>query len=141
MMVRHLFIALIAFFYLAESLEVSADVVAAKTLRKGKVLNASDLNATAPKSEALKDSLIGSEIKRSVYVGRLVNIGDVGPITVVYRNDIVNLVFSSKGLGIRTEARALASGGVGETIQVMNMDTRVTVTARVIGAKRAEAVR
>lgn len=118
-----------------------ADVVAARTLRKGTVLSASDLKATMPKSDELKKSLIGGELKRSVYVGRGLHVDDIGPVTVVRRNDIVRLFFSFKGMGLRTEARALGSGGVGETIQVMNMDTRVTVFAKVTGAKRAEVIR
>lgn len=132
---------LLALFAVVEPSLGLAEVVAAKTLRKGAILNVSDLNATTPESEVLKDSLVGAEIKKSVFVGRKITESDVGPVTIVFRNDIVKLVFSLRGLGLRTEARALGSGGIGETIQVMNLDTRVTVTAKVVGQKRAEVVK
>lgn len=141
MTARILGFALIALFALAETSVGLADVVAAKPLRKGTILNDSDLEATTPESEALKEVFVGNEIKRSVFVGRQITEKDVGPVTVIFRNDVVSLVFSTRGLGLRTEARALASGGVGETIQVMNLDTRVTVTARVVGQKRTEVHR
>lgn len=118
-----------------------ADVVAARTLKKGTVLVATDLSATEQQSIKQKENLVGHEMRRSIFVGRKIHADDVGPVTLVHRNDVISLTYSSAGIGLRTEGRALSSGGMGDMISVMNMDTRVTVTARVISAKQAEVLR
>ncbi|MEM7212468.1 MAG: flagellar basal body P-ring formation chaperone FlgA, partial [Pseudomonadota bacterium] len=107
-----------------------------RTLRVGTILQASDLQVTGEEDVQVFDGLVGQELKRSVYAGRPVSPEDVGPVTVIRRNDVVSLVYASHSLGLRTEARALSAGGVGETISVMNIDTRVTVRATVVGHKR-----
>ena len=52
-------------------------------------------------------------------------------ISLVDRNEIVALSFKSGGLAILTEGRALARGGVGDRIRVMNLASRTTVTGTI----------
>jgi flagella basal body P-ring formation protein FlgA len=67
----------------------------------------------------------------TIYAGRPVRPGDVGPPAIVERNQIVPLVFQSSILRIETEARALARAGEGERIRVLNLTSRAPVTGRV----------
>ncbi|MFM7442840.1 MAG: flagellar basal body P-ring formation chaperone FlgA, partial [Tabrizicola sp.] len=60
-----------------------------------------------------------------------VRLGDLGPPTLVERNQPVTLVYLSGGLAISTEGRALARGSVGDEVRVMNLGSRNTVTGRV----------
>lgn len=115
-----------------------AEVVAARTLRVGTVLEATDLKITGTSTSEDVNGLTGREMKRAIFVGRSITPDDVGPVTVIRRNDVVSLIYTSSLLGLRTEARALSSGGVGEAISVMNVDTRVTVQATVVGHNRVE---
>lgn len=118
---------------------VLADVFAARTLRVGVIVEKTDL--TNMESDTSASDFIGKEVKRSIYVGREVSKADLGPVTVVDRNELIRLFYYINGLEIRTEARALEAGGVGEEISVMNVDTRVTVRALITGTKRARVSR
>lgn len=118
-----------------------ADVHASRTLRVGTVLAAADLKVGSEGDKEELAKYVGRETKRSIYVGRTILPEDVGPVTIIRRNDVVSLTFASALLGLRTEARALSSGGIGETISVMNTDTRVTVRATIVGHKKVEVRR
>ena len=50
---------------------------------------------------------------------------------MVDRNEVIPLIYSSGGLTISTEGRALGRAGPGEIIRVMNLSSRTTVTARI----------
>ncbi len=117
--------------------EVSAiaEVLAARTLRVGSIVEKADLDVS--NADGSETALVGKEVKRAIYAGRPITRSDVGPVTVVDRNEVIRLFYYLNGLGIRTEARALEAGGVGEEITVMNIDTRVTVRAEIIDSKRA----
>lgn len=110
----------------------AADVLAARTLRPGTVLAASDLRAE-PGAEDRLGALLGLEVRRAIYVDRPVRAGDLGPETLVRRNAIVTMLYRDRGLAIRTEGRALDAGGAGERIRVMNLASRQPVAAVVLG--------
>lgn len=117
------------------------EVVAARTLRPGDLVAAADL-ALGPEGEPADiDALAGLEIKRAVYRGRAVTAGDLGPPTLVRRNERVTLSFAEAGLQIRTEGRAMEDGAEGDPIRVMNMDSRQTVIGTVRGPGHVEVGR
>ncbi|WP_145107816.1 flagellar basal body P-ring formation chaperone FlgA [Cereibacter sediminicola] len=109
-------------------------VVATRTIRALEVLAPGDL---ALRPETLPGALselaqaIGLEARVTLYAGRPVGIGDVGPPGIVHRNQIVPLTYSLGSLEIRAEGRALARGGVGDVIRVMNLSSRSTVSGRI----------
>ncbi len=119
----------------------ASEVLASRTLPVGSVIERSDLELGEVEGSEAAKNLIGKEVKRAVYVGRAIAAGDVGPVTIIKRNEIIRLHYIQNGLGIRTEARALESGGLGEEIPVMNIDTRITVRASITGRKRARVER
>ena len=119
------------------------DVVAARTLPAGTVLAEEDLAAKDDASGASQQmsELVGLETRRAIYAGRPVSAADLGPPTLVRRNDVVLMLYSRGGLGIRTEGRALDSGGAGEVVRVMNLSSRQPVRAVVTGVNRVEVGR
>lgn len=122
---------------------VQADeVVASRTLRVGDVLTMADLRVLGDTagSERL-EAFVGKEVRRAIYAGRLVSTADLGPRTMVQRNDIVTMLYESGNLGLRTQGRALGSGGMGEMVEIMNLDTRLTVRARITGTLTVEVAR
>ena len=74
---------------------------------------------------------LGLEARVTIYAGRPVRAGDLGLPAVVERNQIVPISFLSGGLAIKAEGRALARGGVGDVIRVMNLASRTTVSGRI----------
>jgi flagella basal body P-ring formation protein FlgA len=87
------------------------------------------------------DAVIGQEARIALYPGRAIRPGDVGPPASIERNQVVALVFAKGGLRIETEGRALARGGVGDYVRVMNLASRTTVTGRVTADGRIEVSR
>ena len=120
---------------------LAGDLVANRTLRAGTVLVPGDLAIRGDGDVGQMEAMIGQEVRRAVYAGHVVVPGDVGPPTLVHRNDIVTMTFRSGALGLRTEGRALGNGGIGEKIEVMNLDSRLVVRALVTGARQVEVRR
>lgn len=75
---------------------------------------------------------IGMEARTTLYANRPLRASDIGPPSLIDRNQIVPLSFSTRGLQILTEGRALASGGAGEVIRIMNLSSRTTVSGRIL---------
>jgi flagella basal body P-ring formation protein FlgA len=105
-------------------------VVATRTIRAHTILTADDITLVAMDiPDAIGDTAtaIGQETKVAIYAGKAITAAQVGPSTVVERNQIIQLSYNAGGLSILTEGRALDRGGVGETIQVMNLSSRTKV--------------
>ena len=93
-------------------------VLAARTLRAETVLTAQDVKTEPGETPgALDDPLlaVGMEARVTLYSGRPIRPEDLGAPAIV---DL-------------TEGRALGRGGVGDTIRVMNLSSRTTVTGRI----------
>ena len=87
-------------------------LVAARTLRAGTVLQAEDIAAAGDDATGDADPtpLIGLETRVAVYAGRPLRKEDLGPPTMIARNQPVTLAYHRGGLIIRTEGRALQQG-------------------------------
>ncbi len=120
---------------LALAAPVSAEsLVATRTIRAKTLVLAEDVTlVSADLPGALSDpaAAVGLETKVAIYAGKPVHPGDLGPPTLVERNQMVTLVYLSGGLAISTEGRALARGSEGDEVRVMNLGSRNTVTGRV----------
>lgn len=115
---------------------VNADIVVpARTIRAKEIIAAEDLilkHAKIAGAMSNPAALIGQEARITLYPGRPVRVGDVGPAAIVGRNDVVTLIFKQGGLRIATEGRSLGRGAAGETVRAMNMASRMTVTGRIL---------
>jgi flagella basal body P-ring formation protein FlgA len=116
--------------------EVAADIlVPVRMIRAREIVAAADLIPDpATIAGALSDpaDLIGPEAQVALYPGRPIRPGDVGPPALVDRNDLIVLVFRRGGLSILADGRSLGRGAVGDRIRAMNMDSRVTVSGRIL---------
>ncbi len=106
-------------------------VIAARTIRPKTVLAAPDissLSATIPGAISDAALVIGREARVVLYAGRPIRPGDIGPPALVTRNQLVRLRYRTGGLSILAEGRALARGGVGDRVRVMNTASKRTVS-------------
>lgn len=104
--------------------------VPVRTIRANDVIAAKDLvvkPADVPGTFEHPRDVIGQEARVALYAGRPIRLDDIGPPAIVNRNQIVALFFSQGGLMISTEGRALARGGIGDRIRVMNLTSRTTL--------------
>ena len=109
-------------------------LVPTRTIRATETIAETDL--TPGESEvpgALSDPAmaIGQEARVTLYAGRPIRAEDIGPPAIIERNQIVPLAYGSGGLSILTEGRAMARGGAGDVIRVMNLESRTTVTGQI----------
>lgn len=110
-------------------------VLAARTIRAQSLITAQDLVVKdVDVAGALSDPALvaGQEARVALYAGRPIRPGDVGPPALVERNQIISLVYDGTGLSIVAEGRSLSRAGPGETVRVMNMSSRITVSGQVM---------
>lgn len=116
------------------ALPAHADMlVATRTLRAQTIVSPGDLILRAGPDTGLTDPtlVIGQETRVTIYAGRPLRPGDVGPPAIVERNQVVPLIYASAILRIETEARTLDRAGAGETVRVLNLGSRNPVTGTV----------
>lgn len=121
----------------------SDSVVAARTIPAKSLIGPGDVimdTRTVPGAVSDSATIIGMEARVALYAGRPIRSADVGFPAVVERNQIIILHYLNNGLAISTDARALGRGGPGDTVRVMNLSSRATVTAT-IGIDGAAYVR
>lgn len=124
----------IFFMLLLGSPAMADSLIATRVIRAQTVLTESDLNiATAEISGALTQihEAIGLEARVTLYPGRPIRAADIGPPALVDRNQTVTLLYNLGTLGISTEGRALARGGLGDVIRVMNLSSRTMLLGRI----------
>ncbi len=89
------------------------------------------VDADIPGAATNLDEVLGLEARVAIYPGRAILRDQIGPAAMVERNQIVTLSYQASGLAIRTEGRALARGGAGEVIEVMNLASKTKITGRI----------
>ncbi|MDP4031279.1 MAG: flagellar basal body P-ring formation chaperone FlgA [Pseudorhodobacter sp.] len=116
-------------------------LVATRTIRAQSILAASDMTLVAaeiPGGLSNVTAAIGLETRVTLYAGRPIHPADLGPPAIIDRNQIIALVYRAGSLAILTEGRAMARGGVGDVIRVMNLASRTTVTGRIAADGRVQ---
>lgn len=119
---------------LCPGIAAADSLVATRTIRAQSVLAPEDMTLVAAAIPgALTDprQAVGSEARVTLYAGRPIRMGDLGPPALIDRNQIVPLAYQSGALTILAEGRALARGGEGDVIRVMNLASRTTVSGRI----------
>jgi flagella basal body P-ring formation protein FlgA len=109
-------------------------LVATRTIRARTLVLPDDVtlvSADLPGALSDPEAAVGLEARVAIYAGKPVQPGDLGPPTLVERNQMVTLVYLSGGLAISTAGRALARGSEGDAVRVMNLGSRNTVTGRI----------
>lgn len=122
------FLSVLALPAMAESL------IATRVIRAQTVLSGQDITLVAaeiPGALTEPGAALGLEARVTLYPGRAIRAQDLGPPALIDRNQIVTLLYRAGGLGISTEGRALARGGIGDTIQVMNLSSRTVLIGRI----------
>ncbi|MFD0859985.1 flagellar basal body P-ring formation chaperone FlgA [Roseovarius aquimarinus] len=110
-------------------------VLAARTIRAQSLILPQDLVVKdVDVAGAISDPALvaGQEARVALYAGRPIRPGDFGPPALVERNQIISLVYGASGLSISAEGRSLSRAGPGETVRVMNMSSRITVSGQVL---------
>ena len=122
-------------------------VVASRPINRKQIIKATDLtvaNRLIDRMDQIGLSdpapLIGQRAKRLIDEGEKLTVGDIEPIPLVSRNDLVTAWVHRGNLKVKGTAKAMGTGGYGETIELKNEASRETFTAVVTGEKTVEIV-
>ena len=136
------FAGLIAMSILGTSVEtaVAEEIVAARNIRAGDVISASDIVTPADRI-ALRRAvdIIGKEAGRAFYRGQAIDETKLRAATLIKRNSIVQMEFARGAMTISAEGRALDNGALGDRIRVMNLGSKRIVTVVVTGSDSVRA--
>ncbi len=117
-------------------------VVTTRPMRRDEVIDESALTYS-PLPERMSDQevdyftdvreLIGKQLRRSMTTGQQIPRSAVGEPIVVSSNETVEIESSVGAVSVKTAARALSGGAVGDLITVEILGSRKRVTATVVG--------
>lgn len=120
---------------------LAQSVQSARPVKINTIITADDLVLTTDQVsgsfERIEDA-VGLETRKTLYPGRPVMVGDLGPITVIERNQLVRLLFELGALKITADGRSLGRASLGQRVQVMNSDSRLIVTGVVTSPTSVE---
>lgn len=111
-------------------------LVANGTIRVHAILGPQDVTLSPDRVlGALTDpaQAIGMEARINLYPGRPIHPGDLRAPAVIDRNEIVTMRYDHGGLQIITDGRAMDRVAAGERVRVLNLSSRMTVTATAAG--------
>jgi flagella basal body P-ring formation protein FlgA len=114
----------------------------ARSIPAGEIVQPTDLvwgKAALAPADAPNDpdAVIGLAARRPLRAGAAVAARDVSAPHVVKANEVVTLTYDNGGVSLAMQAKALAGGAVGETINVQNVTSKKTVQAVVTGPGQA----
>jgi flagellar basal body P-ring formation protein FlgA len=123
------------------AIETVAAVAVAHTVERGQVLEASDLTILRrPKAQAsdLADmqAAIGLAARRQLRPGQPIFVADLMKPDIVQRNDTVTLVYEAPGLTLTLRGQAQGAGALGDTIDVVNTQTKRVIQGVITGPDR-----
>ena len=123
-----------------------AAVVAARDLPRGHVLSEEDLSESHVSYAQSKGALTlisqaaGQTLKVNVRVGAPIRDRDLVQTSMVKKGETVTIVAQGGGLKISALGQARQDGALGQTISVVNQDSKKTIAAKVIGPGMVEVV-
>lgn len=119
-------------------------VTVAHALERGSVLKSADLVVERrARAEVGRDALtdvdraIGLAARSSLQTGQIVRAADLAKPELVQRNDIVTLTYTMPGIVLTIRGKALDGGAEGDTISILNEQSKRTLQAVVTGPGRA----
>lgn len=117
-------------------------LVARRPLRRDEIITAEALDLAPLPSRAGEAQskyytnsaeLIGQQLKRSVSTGLPISADFVGAPVVISRNEMIEVESISGSVSVRTMARSLASGAVGDLIDIETIPAKQRMLATVVG--------
>ena len=120
-----------------EYLEVA---VLTRSLNRGETAQAGDFvverrvrDGLPSDAQAEAQTLAGRVARRALQVGTVVRTGDLARPEIVARGEVVTIVYEVPGMTLTMRGRATDGGAQGDTIAVVNPQSKKTLQAQVVG--------
>jgi len=129
--------------YVGTAVETVEVALLTRPLNRGDVLKTSDLVIERrPKAELRGDAVtalgnaVGLAARRALRAGEALRAADLTKPDLVQRNEAVTLVYEVPGLVLTMRGKALDSAAEGDTVSVLNLQSKRTVQGTVSGPGR-----
>jgi flagella basal body P-ring formation protein FlgA len=91
-----------------------------------------------PKAElggdvATRNHAVGMQARRQLRIGQALRLADLAKPDLVQRDDNVTLIYEAVGLYLTIRGKALEAGTEGDVVNVVNLQSKRTVSGVVIG--------
>jgi flagella basal body P-ring formation protein FlgA len=119
--------------------ETVQTAVLTRSVDRGEVLKTSDLVIERrPKSEvgtdlATRDLALGMQMRKLARAGQVLRSADFGKPDLVQRDQNVSIVYQTPGLYLTMRGKATDSGAEGDTVSVINLQSKRVVQGTVVG--------
>jgi flagella basal body P-ring formation protein FlgA len=120
--------------------------VATRDLPRGHVLSEEDLSETLTAYARAKGALVetsravGQTLRVSVRTGSPIRERDLEKTAMVFKGETVTIIAQSGGLKVTALGQAKENGALGQTISVINQDSKKTIAAKVVGPGQVEVI-
>jgi flagella basal body P-ring formation protein FlgA len=115
-------------------------------IARGEVIAAGDVAMDTAKNPILNgniltslDAAMGMEARRPLRAGEVISATDLRHPVVVTKGQTVTMTFDAPGVSLTAMGRAMAEGGVGDTVVVQNPASYRMISAIVTGAGTVRA--
>jgi len=121
------------------AIETIEAAVLARNVERNEVLKSSDVVVERrPKAEvgadaAARDRAVGMQARRQLRAGQALRVADLAKPDLVQRDQNVTLIYESPGLYLTVRGKALEGGTEGDVVNVMNLQSKRTVSGTVTG--------
>lgn len=119
-----------------ETVEVA---VLTRDIDRADLLKSSDIALERrPKAEvtgepASRERTIGMQLRRPMRAGTPIRVADIVKPDFVQRDQSVTVIYQVPGIYLTTRGKAIESGAEGDTVSVLNLQTKRTLTGTVTG--------
>ncbi|SFO65992.1 flagella basal body P-ring formation protein FlgA [Bradyrhizobium sp. Ghvi] len=119
-----------------ETVEVA---VLTRDIERSEMLKSSDVaQERRPKADvtgepALRERAVGMQLRRAMRAGTPIRVADIAKPEFVSRDQSVTVIYQVPGIYLTTRGKAIESGAEGDTVSVLNLQTKRTLTGVVTG--------
>jgi len=121
------------------AVETIEAAVLTRSVERNDVLKASDvITERRPKAEvgsdpAIRSQAVGMQMRKQLRSGQALRTVDLAKPDLVQRDDNVTLIYETAGLYLTVRGKAVESGTEGDTVSVLNLQSKRTVSGIVVG--------
>ena len=121
------------------AIETVDAAVLTRDVQRNDILKSSDLaTERRPKAEvggdaAARKFAVGMQMRKQLRAGQALRAADIAKPDLVQRDDNVTLIYESAGLYLTIRGKAVENGTEGDTVNVLNLQSKRTVSGVVIG--------
>jgi flagella basal body P-ring formation protein FlgA len=128
--------------FTGKAIETIETAIPTRTVERGEILKASDVVLERrPKAEvgtdvAGRDRAVGMQARKQLRAGDALKLADLAKPDLVQRDQNVTLSYETVGLYLTIRGKALENGTDGDVVNVLNLQSKRTVSGIVVGRGR-----